>query len=144
MSDREFEIAGKKFKLNKIDALKQFHIVRRITPILSELLPALTSLAKGNKSPESLSQAKQMEYFSKIAAPIMNGLSKLTDEDADRVLFGLLSSVEIQQSAGNWARLATDSSLMFQDLELPVLIQGAGRAFAYNMAGFFAALPQGS
>lgn len=144
MADRDFEILGKKFKLNKIDAMKQFHIVRRISPILSELLPALNSLSKSQKHLESLSQTEQLDGFAKIASPIMSGLSKLSDQDSDRVLFGLLSAVEIQQEAGNWARVATDSMLMIQNLELPVLLQLAGRSFAYNMAGFFAALPQNS
>ena len=57
---------------------------------------------------------------------------------------GLLSSVEIKQSAGNWARIARDENLMIQDLDLGTMLQAAGRAFAYNLAGFFAIAPQTS
>ena len=61
------------------------------------------------------------------------------------MLLGLLSSVEVKQMpAGNWARIAREDMIMMQDLELPVLLQAAGRAFAYNLAGFFAIAPQTS
>lgn len=143
MTDREFEIGGRKFKLCKINAFKQFHIVRRIGPLLSDLLPAMKDASR-IKSLDALSESDKLEHFAKIASPIMTGLSKLSDADADLVLFGLLASVEVQQAQGNWAMVASNNMLMIQDLELPVLLQLAGRAFAYNLSGFFGALPHQS
>lgn len=139
MSDRDFEIGQKKFKLGKIDAFKQFHIVRRIGPILSELLPALKDVGK-LKATENLSEDEKLSQIATFATPVMQGLSKLSDADADFVLMGLLSSVETQQSAGNWAFVAKSGMVMIQDLELPILLQLAGRAFMYNLSGFFGAL----
>lgn len=139
MSDRDFEIGTRKFKLNKIDAFKQFHIVRRIGPVLSELLPAL----KNFQDPKALAlpNEEKFEMIAKLASPFLIGLSKLSDVDADLVLMGLLSSVEMQQPTGNWAKVASNSLLMIQDMELPVLLQIAGRAFVFNLSGFFSALP---
>jgi hypothetical protein len=135
-----FVINGKNFKLSKIDAFKQFHIVRRIAPILSELMPVLGGIKKVGESSE-MSEAEKFEEIAKIMQPIMLGLSKLSDEDSNKVLFGLLNSVEIQQDSGIWARIANDSMLMIQNLELPVLLQIAGKAFVFNLSGFFTALP---
>ncbi len=143
MNDRDFEIGGRKFKLSKIDAFKQFHIVRRIGPLLSELLPAMKEMPN-LKNIDQASEAEKLDQMAKFVAPIMNGLSKLSDSDADLVLFGLLSSVEVQQPAGNWAKVATNSMLMIQDMELPVLLQIAGRAFMFNLSGFFGGLPHRS
>lgn len=140
MSDRDFEIGTRKFKLCKIDAFKQFHIVRRIGPLLADLLPAMKDVQKMSSS-DSLSESDKLDQLAKFASPIMTGLSKLSDQDADLVLFGLLASVEIQQGGGNWARVASPTMLMVQDLELPVLLQIAGRAFMFNLSGFFGALP---
>lgn len=141
MSDRDFDFAGRHFKLNKIDPFKQFHIVRRIGPILSDLLPAMKEQSK-LENPDSMTADEKLDALAKIAGPVMTGLSKLSDADAELVLFGLLASVEIQQTAGNWAKVATNSMLMIQDLELPMLLQIAARAFMYNLASFFSALPQ--
>lgn len=140
MSDRDFDIGGRHFKLNKIDAVKQFHIVRRIGPILSDLLPALKD-GKNLVDPK-LTEEQKFDAMAKLITPVMNGLSKLKDEDADLVLYGLLSSVEVQQPTGNWARVANNSMLMMQDLELPALLNAAGRAFVFNLSSFFTALPQ--
>lgn len=140
MSDRDFQIGGRNFKLCKIDAFKQFHIVRRVGPMLSDLLPAMKGMS--GKNLESLPEDEKLDAISKFVAPIMNGLSKLPDADADLVLFGLLAAVEAQQTTGNWIRISTGSMLMVQDLELPIMLQLAGRAFMYNLSGFFGALPQ--
>ncbi len=142
MSERNFEIGSRKFKLNKIDAFKQFHIVRRLAPVLADLLPSLGRFKE--ISDNSISESEKLDRFAKLAAPFITALSKLSDEDSNRVLFGLLSSVEIQQESGNWAYVSTDSMLMMQDLELPVLLQIAGRAFIFNLSGFFAGLPRKS
>lgn len=142
MTERDFEIGTRKFKLGKLDAFKQFHIVRRMGPILSNLLPVIKSAQKGKKKDfESLSEAEKFDQIAQFAGPLMNGLAGLSDADADLVLFGLLSSVEMQQVQGNWAKVSTPSMLMIQDLELPVLLNIAGRAFMFNLSSFFAALP---
>lgn len=142
VSDRDFEIGQRKFKLSKLDAFKQFHIVRRLGPLLADLLPAMKGVQKVQSS--KLSEEEKFDQMAAMAAPFMTGLSKLSDADADLVLMGLLSSVEVQQATGNWARIAQSNMVMIQDLELPVLLQIAGRAFMFNLSGFFSALPQAS
>ena len=143
MSNRDFEIGQTKFKLNKIDAFKQFHIARRLAPILADLLPAMKTIQKVEKA--GLSESEKLDQFAEIATPLLKGLSNLSDEDSNKVLFGLLSSVEVQQEAtGNWAKVSNDQMLLIQNLELPILLQIAGRAFAFNLQGFFGALPRQS
>jgi hypothetical protein len=141
--DRSFELNGKQFQLSKIDAFKQFHIVRKIAPILGDLIPAMKDMHKV-MNVESLSESEKFDQFAQIAAPLMNGISRLSDVDADRVLYGLLSSVEMKQEAGNYARVASGDMLMIQNLDLSILLQLAGRAFIFNLQDFFAALPRQS
>lgn len=141
MSDNNFSLNGSNFKVGKLSAMKQYHLVRRMGPILSDLIPALKSIGP-LKPDEALSEVEKLEKFAPIASAVLSGLSKLSDEDADKVLYGLLSAIEIQvQPIGNWAKVATESVLMFQNLELPTLLQLAGRAFAFNLSGFFQGLP---
>lgn len=143
MSERDFQIGAQEFKLSKIDPFKQFHIVRRLGPILGDIIPVAQSIKNAVSGEQSEDQ--KFETIAKLVQPILNGLSKLSDEDSNRVLLGLLSSVEMKQSpAGNWARVARDESLMIETLDLPVLLQAAGRAFAYNLSGFFCTAHQTS
>lgn len=142
MAERDFEIGGRKFKLNRIDALKQFHLVRRLGPILGDILPVAQKLSKLKTDKVSQDEAFEAIVNTGGVTKIMEGFSNLSDEDANKVLIGLCSSVEMQQEHGNWARVAVADQLAFHDLELPVILQIAGRAFVYNIAGFFpSALP---
>lgn len=133
MNERTFEVGGRRFQLNKIDAFKQFHIVRRLAPILGDLLPVAQKLSKLKDNTEA-----QFESL----APIMDGIAKLSDADANTVLLGLCSAVEVQQASGNWARIVVGDILAIQDLDLSTLLQIAGRALQFNLAGFFASTPQ--
>lgn len=139
--ENSFEAGGRKFKLGKIDAFRQFHIVRRIGPLLTEMMPVIAGIAKSKV--DKMSETEKLEEFAKMAAPIMQGLSKLSDADADYVLYRLLSAVEVHQEQFNsWAKIATDTGLMMQDMELPLLLNAAGRSLMFNLSGFFALLPQ--
>ena len=143
MNERTFEIGDKKFKLSKIDAFKQFHIVRRLGPVLGEIIPIAQKLKGLNVKDSELSEDQKLDAFAQLITPIMNGLSKLSDDDANLVLKGLLSAVEIHQPQFNtWARVASGDTLMIQDLSLPLMLQIAGRAFAFNLADFFIIAPQ--
>lgn len=141
--DNSFEIGPQKFKMRKVDALAQFHIVRRIGPLLSEVLPALGSIKTAKT--EGQTEKETFEEFSKILSPIFTGLSKLSDEDANFVLFRLLGCVEVYQDQFNsWATIATPQGIKMQDIELPVLMQAAGRALMFNLSGFLALSPRKS
>lgn len=140
--DRDFEFGGRQFKLHKIDAMRQFHVTRRIGPILADLAPSLKGMvSKGLTSIDKMSEEEKLDNISKFLGPVLTGLSKLSDADAEYVLRNLLTAAEMKQSTGNWARVATPEVILMGDLEFPVLVQIAGRAFMYNLSGFFAALP---
>lgn len=136
--DREFEYGGRRFKLSKVNPFKQFHIVRRVSPILSDLLVIAPQIEKLSKKDSTEDDKTKM--LSEVAGPIMKGLSKLTDADADYVLYGLLNAVEVEHS-GVFSKVAQGENLMMQDLELPTLINIAGKAFMFNLQNFFAVLP---
>ena len=138
--EKDFELGGRNFQIRKIDPFKQFHIVRRIGPILKDLLPVLGDLK--SLADLSLPESEQLAGIAKFMSPLMDGLSKLSDWDAEVVLNGLLQAVEMQQPSGHWAKVCTGTPpvLMVQDLELPALLTLAGKAFMFNLSGFFAAL----
>lgn len=119
----------------------QFHIVRRIGPLLSDLMSVMGQIAR--KNVDSLSEDEKLAEFAKIANPIMTGLSKLSDADSEYVLFRLLSAVEMNQPQFNmWAKVAADTGILMQDLEFAVLMQLATRSLMFNLKGFFSLLPQ--
>jgi hypothetical protein len=142
-SERSFTAGGFNFKLLKVNALEQFHIVRRIGPLLSEIIPSLSQIKAKAEDTDKLTEEQKLAEFGKILAPLMTGLSKLSDSDANFVLFRLLSAVEVEQKEfGSWTRIATHDGIKMQNIDLPILLQAAGRALMFNLSGFLALRPQ--
>jgi hypothetical protein len=145
MTENSFKINDEEFQLTKLSAMKQFHVARKVAPILADLLPAMAGIQKINdKKPESqLTESEKLEEFARVLGPVVEGLSKLSDKDSEYVLNSLLSSAEVKQKQfGSWAKVATEHGLQIQNLDLPILLQVAGRAFVFNLAGFFNVLPK--
>lgn len=139
MIDNSFSIGSRTFKVRKLDAFKQFHLVRKLGPVISKIIPEAQKALKAglvSENPENLPMDQKLELMAKFGQPIMEGMAELSDKDADFVLIGLLSAVEIQQGPG-WARVSNGEMVMIQDMELPLLFQLAGRAFMFNLSGFF-------
>jgi hypothetical protein len=131
----ELTINGLDYKFDKIPALAQFHIVRRLAPIIGELLGAIDP--KKFKEGSGLDQSEMV----KALVPITTALAKLTDEDANYILFGLLKAVTRKQVGGGWAKVVTGEVLMFDDIDMKVMIQLAVKVFMVNLGGFINALP---
>lgn len=114
----DFQVNGVSYKAGKLPAMKQFHIVRRCAPLLA-------GITDKDKALES----------------IFNGIGSLKDEDADYILFGLLSCVQRDRAPHGWANVCSGTSLMFDDIDLGAMLQIAAKAFQENFSGFLAALP---
>jgi len=127
----EHTIGEHTYRVGRIDALKQFHIVRRLGPIFGELAPALRG-ATGNAEADVLT-----------AVPaVMGAFAKLSDDDMNYCLFGLLAVVERKQPTGlGWGPVSTGHVLAYSDIAMTQMLQLAWVCLQQNLSGFFAALP---
>lgn len=122
----ELELDGHTYRVSKLDARAQFHIVRRLAPVLGELAPALQG-GKGGLD---------------ALPPIATAVAKLSDADADYCIFGLLKVVSRKQPNGlGWGPVSTENLLMYDDIGMTQMLKLAWEALTFNMSGFFAALP---
>lgn len=135
----EFEFDGQSYRLSKLNTMVQHHVVRRISPILAELLPALQ---KAGTKKDAQDEAEMAAALADIGSPVMEGLSKLSDKDYEYVLLKLLSGVEIQQKDFKlWNKVANDSGIIYPDIvDFATSLMLAGRALSYNLTGFFSLL----
>jgi len=137
------------YKFEKIDALSQFHIVRRAAPIIGEIAAVIANsgMFKSGKKFENMNMGDiDFDQLAKDIGPVLSAFSKLPDEDANYVIFGLMKGVYRKQVGGGWARVTTDSQLfMFEDIkaDLGLMMTLAGKSFAANLGGFINALPSG-
>jgi len=137
------------YKFNKIDALSQFHIVRRLAPVVGELFAAIANsgiTGAGKKAEDFKFDDIDFNAVSKNIAPVMLALSKLPDEDMNYCLFGLLKGVQRKQLGGGYANIMAPNSkdlIMFEDIKenLQLMLTLAGKSIAVNLGGFMQALP---
>jgi len=124
----EITIKDRKYRAGRMDARRQFHVVRRLTPLIS----GLTDLAALKADPMA------------ALGPIAETIADMKDEDADYILDACLSVAERQQAAGGWAKVMQSGSLMFEDLDMADMLRLAGAVLWENLSGFFDALPKHS
>jgi hypothetical protein len=115
------EVGGHKYRIGRIDARKQFHVARRLAPLLA----GMGGLA--NKS----------AGFAAVLAPITEALSSMSDEDVDYVLDACLGVCQRLQQDGRPAPVMTRSGLMFEDIDMGQMIQLAVKVIQENLGGFF-------
>lgn len=136
----EFEINGHKFKLSKLNAMTQLHVMRKMAPLIEKAIPQLAELSKIKTD---IPESEKTEQSMKTLAPILGGLATLSDDDFNYVLYRLLSAVELHQPQFNmWAKVATINGIQMQDFDLATLLQLAGRSLSYNLSGFFSSWGQ--
>ena len=115
----DFTIGDKQFRAGKLDAFAQFHVSRRIAPIIPTLIPLFVKIAQDGNL------AKDMLGVSQLLGPFADGLANMSDETSEYVLSTCLSVVRRQATGGNWAPVWNKQakSCMFDDMDLGDLIQ---------------------
>lgn len=130
MSSLEFDHKGQTYRAGKLDAMRQFHVTRRLAPLLPDLAKAgITPGATGD--------------VTAILEPLAKAVAAMPDADAEYVLNTCLSVVERKQAAGGWAKVMTGGQLMFEDIDMAAMLVVAWEVLRHNLSGFFAGLPQG-
>lgn len=144
----DHKVAGEivNFRAEQIDAMKQFHVVRRLAPVLAEIAVAFGSVKLGDAmkataAPEATAANVDPATAAAGFAGVANALAKLSDDEANYVLHTLLSHVMREQPGQGWHRVSNGTALMFNDLKLPALMFLAYKSLQENLGDFFAAIP---
>src|SRR5690348_10469618 len=133
----QFDINGQQYQSSKLDAFKQFHVARRLAPLLSGVSAAL----KGGVEPPAVAEgesAPQEVDFADFLEPMADALAHMPDADCDYVLFTCLSVVQRQQGNG-WAKIVAPGgrSMMFEDIDMGAMIGITLKVIQENIGGFF-------
>ena len=97
------EVNGRSYSIGKLDAFKQFHVARRLAPLVQSIGSAM--LAAKNSD-------NQLERFK----PVLDLLAKMSDEDVEYILGACLNVVTRKQPDGGFARVRANGTMMFDDI----------------------------
>lgn len=118
-------ISNKKYTIGRLNALDQFHVSRKIAPIIPTIIPIISEVAKGDLSKviESIESAEDenletidlsnLDGLSKALSPLMDAISAMSEADTNLVIHKTLSVVH-----RDGAVLCRGESIMFDDLDM--------------------------
>ena len=132
----EFELAGKTYRAQKLPALMQFNVSKRLAPLLTPLVPVFIEATK----PGGL--GRDLDGLAHLLQPVAESFSKMPDEDSDYVL-NLCLSVVTRRESENYASIwnAQAKRPMFADLDdMNLLLQIVARVIQDSLGPFFQGL----
>jgi len=103
----ELSLAGKIYRVYRLNAFDQGHVARRIAPLLPTLLPIFLQIAKV-ATPEKLNKGKVSEEIlallerPDVLQPFCNALSELDDEKYEYVVSKCLSAIRGTRNDQDW------------------------------------------
>jgi hypothetical protein len=130
-----FTIKEHEYLSNKLNALQQAHLMRRLLPIVSSLA-GLAKLSSGPDGKVSTEIAK--DAFS----PIANALSELSDESFNYIVNLCMGSV-MRKDSERYVPAWNKHALLpqYEDIDLGVMLLIIGNVIQDNLSGFLPAGP---
>lgn len=113
------------YSFGKLNALAQFHVLRRLAPVIASVGLSIPAL-----------QAMKGEDFTVLLGPVSEILAKMPDEEADYVLFTCLAVVSREQDGGRYAAITAGKKLMFEDIDMVLMLRLVVEVIKFNYGGF--------
>ncbi len=132
----QITVNGSQYSIGKMDAMKQFHVSRRIGPMLPSLAAAYAQML-GSEKP----LVESIPMMLGNLKPALEALASMPDDEVEYVMSACLSVVQRQQPTG-WAAVWSQQGKipMFSDIELPALLELVANVIADNLGPFMAGL----
>ena len=113
-------IGEHEYSIGRLNALDQFHVSRKIAPIVPTLMPIITEVAKGDlsKAIESIelgdnNELGSLEPLAQALEPFMEAFAKMPEDDFNYVIHKCLSVVKRSSSV-----VCRGQTIMFDDLDM--------------------------
>jgi hypothetical protein len=140
----EFEIDGKSFRISKLSAIQQFHLQRKIAPLIPPLIPVFLRVSRSLAAAADKEKRKNvviedMGSIAELAQPFADGLAGMKDADAEYVFSTALSAVQFKSTEKDWAPVWSVSAKapMFQDfMDMAMMIRLIVRVIMDSLGPF--------
>lgn len=136
----EFKNGKHIYRAGRMDAMTQFHVMRRLTPCLGKM----AGLAGGKVKLIFDAEGNIVDIdgdLDDVLLPLVNAITALSDDEVNFVFNACLEVTERKQAGGAWAPLCVKGTVMFDDITLPVRLQAVYQVVKENLTDFFGELP---
>jgi hypothetical protein len=128
----ELELGGTWYRTGKLDAFKQFHLFRKLMPLFSGMgeTAAVRIAREAGANNEVLNWAG--------LGPIAQAVAEMSQADSEFIIKTCLTVCQRKNPTGQWVRVTTpQGDLMFEDIDLQVMLQLSFSVIQDNLAPFF-------
>lgn len=131
-------INGETYRLGKMPARTQFHVLRRIMPVMASLAPVAIALGLAKPEGGAGDEPMEVDKFFGMIGPMAEGLARMADADMDFVINNVMAQTA-KNVNGQWApMLAPDGfTFMFQDMGMELMLQLTLAGIRENFGNFF-------
>ena len=145
----EFDLGADTYRIGKLNAFQQFHLSRKVAPIIPTLMPVFLKL-KGSAKALAIAAAAgdsdesdgaplsgDLEGLASLMQPFADGIANMPDETAEFILSTCLGAVQRKQGT-SWFQVwnASQNVCMFDDLDLGVMIKLSLRVITESLGPF--------
>ena len=131
----EFQLNDITYKIGKLSVFDQWHLSRKVAPIIPTLIPVFMKLQKSSgENPLSGDLAGMAE----LITPFAEGIANMDNESSEFILSTCLGAVQRKQG-DSWAPIWSNRGAvcMFDDIDLGSMIQMCFRVIKESLGPFF-------
>lgn len=135
-------IGEHEYSIGRLNALDQFHVSRKIAPIIPTLMPIISEVAKGDLSKiiESIelgdnNELGSLEPLAQALEPFMEAFAKMPEEDVNYIIHKCLSVVKRGSSV-----VCRGQSIMFDDLDMGQILPLVVAVIRVSLSNFIQGL----
>ena len=133
----QFTVGDRTFSAGRMNARTQFHVLRRLAPLLDGVKTLLDAETLGKLA----RQGGQVQLADMDFAPLAGKLASLPDEDLDYVLNACLKVTEVRQEDGGFAPVSAANGALLFPFGLAETLAIVWNVLRVNYADFFGSLP---
>lgn len=130
MSIPEVQIGEDLYQIGKLPAMTQFHVVRRIGPVLASMGVSITEMAASGKSLRA-----DVDLLS-IMGTVSEVVAHMSNDDVEYVIYACLGVVRRKQGE-RFMAVMTGKNFQFQDIDMNKMLRLTVEVLKENLGGFF-------
>lgn len=136
------EINGIEYSIGRLNAVDQFHVSRKISPLVPKLMPLIAEVAKGDldKAIEAIDSGgkgdlKDLQPLADALSPFMEAFALMPEDDVNYIIYKCLSVAK-----RDGAVVCRNNTIMFDDLEMAQILPIVIATIRINLGNFIQGL----
>lgn len=129
---KQIEVNGQLYSIGQLDARAQFHVSRRIAPILASMGISLATLKAGANL--------NLDTLATSLGPVSEVMASMSDESVDYIISTCFTVVSRKQpevgGKAQWAPAANGARMMFADINMPAMLRIVVAVLQENLMDF--------